>query len=478
MTIADRLRRPLVLLGLIEIMGLPLTAPAFALDVCAPTVVGYFDHTAAWYRNRPQFRPDQMFVHTWNAAGQHAIVVLYSDISPTTAKGRSDYASIQVVRKRIEARENDIAEYLDIAKAKGNIRVLLQIPPELLLRWGSEPATHALLVQFVKHWSQSPALAGFYVADEPELRAIPTRTLQDITKVIKLHAPEGRNTAAISVAYSGQRELSPLLRSYARASPRAFDLLLANRYPVYRKYGIFARGPASSMGVKLGLTDEKARRENLAENEFANFDDYFDSVVSATRLPGLDGRPIYASMQAYGLRDDCDGADCKATKERNARRSPTWNELLQLFTSVWMSGANGAVLYSHYFSLYDQALRKRLDNLHGLMGSVYRNLPGCGPALSPGTASPEGVMARYAAQSNRARPDYLVIMHSRRTSASVPILFDRNLRIARVEEQRFDTHGNPRDPVRHAVTMDRNGGRAMRLAVDGYGVSILKLIYE
>jgi hypothetical protein len=478
MGILDVLRRHILLPNIFIVLGVLFTETTVAEDLCKPMVVGYFDHTAAWYQRRPQFQANQTVAHTWRAEDQDAIVVLYSDIAPTAAKGKSDYGSIEEVRKRMKAREVDIANYLKTAGRNGNIRVLLQLPPELALRWVSDPETKALSREYVKRWSREPALAGFYVADEPELRGVPTRTLQDITNLIKMHAPNGRNAAAISVAYSGQKEMNPLIRAYASASPRAFDVLLVNRYPVFRKYGGFGRARTNSMSAKLGLTEEKARREGLADNEFANIHDYYDSVVTATRIPGLAGRPVYASMQAYGLRDDCDGPACKATKERNPRRSPTWSELLYLFTSVWMSGADGAVLYSHYFSLYDKALRIRLDNLEKLMSSVYRHLPGCGYAPDLGADAPQGLKAHYAGKPDVAKPELLVVMNGRRERSTVRIRFDRDLRVTRVHEQRFDSQGNPLDPVRLTVKVEADGSRGMLLTAKGFDVRIFKLGYE
>ncbi len=498
--IGDGLRRRLVPFVQIAILGIvpaglavadeQSDGPASCSRSGKPMVVGYFDHTAAWYRRQQGFRAEQTAALAWGARDQDALIVLYSDISAQREgqrEGESADEGLQATRQRMEERSADIASYLATANRLGNVKVLLQPPPELARYWASNPETAVVLREFVKRWSREPALAGFYVFDEPELNAIPARTLQEMTGVIKKHAAQGRNTAAISIASSAIAEDKPLLHAYLNASPRSFDVMLVNRYPVYRAYGAVGRKGGNSMGAKLGFSADKAQRENLTDNEFANLNDYYDSVAAASRLPQLAGRPVYASLQAFGSRDDCDGPACKATQERRPRRSPTWNELLYMFTSVWMSGADGAVLYSHYFSLYDKALRKRLDNLEPLMSRVFSNLPGCKSGVTvqsatrgPGSAArgTEGVLAYYATKTNARKPDYLVVMHSRPDRAVVRILFDPNLGITQVNEQRFDAQGIPLDSSRQAINA-RAGDRgpAMDLTVNGFGARIFKLGY-
>lgn len=443
-----------------------------------PMVVGYFDHTAAWYRSRPRFRSDQTVAHVWKSGNPDALVVLYNDIAGARRQGATDGATAQPLQRRIEDRNADISDYLETANKNGKVKVLLQLPDELVRRWSDDQTARDLLLEYISRWSRYPALAGFYLFDEPELKALPTSTLQEVTSAIKQHAPDGRNTAAISVAYSGKSDMNPRIRAYASATPRAFDVLLVNRYPIYRKYGLAGPGRSPAMGDKLGLSDEKAKRENLADNEFSNLDEYYPTLRKAVGLPGLAGRPIYMSMQAFGLRDDCDGPACKATREHNPRRSPTWNELLYLLTSIWMSGADGAVLFSHYFSLYDKALRARLDNLEKLMSRVYAYLPECEPvAIEP--RAKEGVIARYAGRPGAGKPEFLVIMHDIQGRTSVRISLNSRNRPTRVEELRFDMQGNSGGAAGQTATAAANvDGNELRLSLQGFGVKIFQLRYE
>jgi hypothetical protein len=496
-TIANRLRQCLVRLVPIAVLGFAPPGLAAADDqsndpsACAahgkPMIVGYFDHTAAWYRRQQNLTAEQTAAHAWGARDQDAMIVLYSDIS-ARREGEGDDGGNQETRRRMEERSSDIESYLRTANRHRNVKVLLQLPPELARSWASDPESGMLLREFIQRWSREPALAGFYVFDEPELNAIPTRTLQEITGVIKKYAPKGRNTSAISIASSAIAENKPLLHAYVSASPRTFDVMLVNRYPVYRSYRDVGGKGKNAMGTKLGFSEAKAQRENLADNEFANLDDYYESIVAASRIPELDGRSVYASLQAYGSRDDCDGPACKATQERRPRRSPTWSELLYMFTSVWMSGVDGAVLYSHYFSLYDKALRTRLVHLEQLMSRVFINLPGCrvpltthGAARGPVAAAgrPAGVRAYYAAKSDAGTPDYLIVRNDGRDRATVRLRFARSFRITRVEEQRFDLQGNSLPSSRQAVQEGADGaGGEMVLTVNGFGVRIFKLSYE
>lgn len=440
------------------------------------TVVGYFDHTAAWYRQRPRFQTNQALPHVWKAGNPDALVVLYNDISAPAAGEGTEESNLQAVGKQIEARSADIAEYLEAANRNGRVKVLLEVPRVPARRLADDPTSRELMQQFISRWSRYRALAGFYIFDEPELKRIPVRTLQEVASLVKQHAPDGRNTVALSVAHAGGRELKPLIRDYASASPRAFDVMLVNRYPVYRKYARLGTARSGAMSAKLGLTDDKAGRENLADNEFANLDDYYESLMAATALPNLAGRPVYVSMQAYGLRDDCDGPGCKAIKEHSPRRSPTWNELLYLFTSAWMSGADGAIFYSHYLSLYDKALRARLNNLEELIARVYAYLPDCeSVAIEP--KGNEGVIARYAGGPDAGKPEYLVIMHGMqgRTSLRIPLTGHRP---TEVEELRFDAQGNSSGSARRTATGAAGGRHELRLNMQGYGVTIFQLRYQ
>jgi hypothetical protein len=449
-----------------------------------PMVAGYFDHTAAWYRRQPKLKPGQIAPLTWKVPPQGGIVVLYSDVSTVQSEEDAGDLAAAQVRTRMQEREGDIEDYLNAAR-KNNIRVRIQVPPDIVSRWTADPGMRELLAAFVKRWSSHPATAGYYLFDEPELSDVPASTLAAVAGVIRKHAPKSR--LAISVASSAVAENKPTLRDYATAEPRIFDEILVNRYPVYRAYGSAGGKGGPGMSAKLGLSAEKAGRENLADNEFQNLGDYYDSLVASTRVPGLSGRPVYASLQAYGLRDDCDGPDCKATRERKARRSPTWNELLYMYASVWMSGVEGAVLYSRYFSLYDGALRKRIDNLEALMGSVFGTLPGCKPDVTVRTtnaprkanasAPAGGVLARLAVAPGTDAPGYLVVLNKDSGRASVRLQLDGAPAVTRAVELRFNAQGGAVEPAPQRLEGSA-GGRALLIEFEGAGVRLFRLSYD
>jgi hypothetical protein len=149
-----------------------------------------------------------------------------------------------------------------------------------------------------------------------------------------------------------------------------------------------------------------------------------------------------------------------------------------------MSGTDGAVLYAHYLSLYDQALRKRLENLELLMSDVYARLPGCESAVTLGDVpgrpklageNAERVIARYAGP-NVGGPGYVIVMNTGRRRAAIRILFDQKLHVTGVTELRFDMQGNAGVPVRGVVTQSATAsGSGTRLSVDGFAVRILRL---
>lgn len=451
----------------------------------APMVVGYFDHTAAWYRRQPKLKPNQSAAQAWQPPAQGGIVVLYSDVSTVKTEEEGGDVGIEQIRARMQEREGDIEGYLNAARKKG-ITVRIQVPPDIVTHWAADPQTRDLLRDFVKRWSGHPAATGFYLFDEPELSDVPASTLSEVAGVIRGIAPKSR--LSISIASSAVAENKPLVRSYATAEPRIFDELLVNRYPVYRAYGNASAKGGTGMSGKLGLQSDKAGRENLMDNEFQNLGDYYDSLVASTKVPGLGSRPVYASFQAYGLRDDCDGPECKATRERKARRSPTWNELLYMYGSVWMSGVDGAVLYSRYFSLYDSALRKRLDNLEALMGPVFGALPGCKSAVTvrsttssrkASAGAPANVVAQLAGAPGAKSPPYLVVLHRSANRESVQVQLDGAPGVTKAEELRFDAHGAALEPVPQSLEGgDGKGGRALLLDLDGVGVRLYRLTYH
>lgn len=451
-----------------------------------PMVVGYFDHTAAWYRRQTKLKPNQIAPLAWQPPPQGGIVVLYSDVSTVKTEEDAGPVSIEEIRSRMQEREADIEGYLNAARKNGSIRVRIQVPPDIVSHWATEPKTRDVLREFVKRWAGHPATAGFYLFDEPELSDVPASTLAEIAGVVRELAP--KSLLSISVASSAIAENKPILRAYADSNPRIFDEVLVNRYPVYRAYSAASLKGGTGMSTKLGLESAKAGRENLMDNEFQNLRDYYDSLVASTRFPGLAGRPVYASLQAYGLRDDCDGPECKATRERKARRSPTWNELLYMYGSVWMSGVEGAVLYSRYFSLYDGALRKRLDNLEGLMGPVFGVLPGCHSDVtvrsttSSSKASQRGqasVVARLASAPGSKAPGYLVVLHRSANQESVRVQLDDAPGVKTAEELRFDAQGKTLEPARQTLEDGKGaGGRALQLQLDGVGVRLFRLTYD
>lgn len=462
-----------------------VNAPPVASDWRpAPMVNGYFDHTADWYRRSKRFKVEQSVAYAWNNPGAAATVVLYSDVRGIGADV-VDGEAAAAIRARIAERSKDIGEYLDAAARNGNVRVLLQLPDEIVERWAGSPAAMGTVLQeFIAAFRDRPALAGFYVYDEAELHDIPTPTLQAVAAAIRKHARPNGNRVVFSVAYSAVAKSKSLFLAYAAARPTTFDAILVNRYPIYRSYG---SGEADTRFAtqRLGLDESKARRENLQDNEFANLGNYYDSLVAGRGIPGLDGRPVYAAMQAYGLRDDCDGAACVPVKERKPRRSPTWGELLHMYSAMWVAGLDGAILYSRYFSLHDAALQKRLASLEKLMPAVFANRPVAGPGIElrkgagKGGGEPATAHARYAPDPQGGKSYYLAVVPTRKGGQDVRVLIDARLRITTVEEMRFDAQGNALTPANPPLRRGRDGfAEEMELDLQGFAVRLFRLRYD
>jgi hypothetical protein len=454
----------------------PPTAPDWKPT---PMVTGYFDHTAEWYR-RSKKDPAKMVAQSWNNRDLPATVVLYNDIRATSGKS----GSADEIRQHIAQRSTDIAQYLDAAAAH-NVRVFLSLPSEVVERWAKDQQTmETIAKEFVDAWRDKPALAGFYVYDEPELSGIPVGALQNLTAMVRRSARPGANTAVISAASSAVAEDKPLFKTYVNASPPAFDAIFINRYPLYRSYG--SGSVDRSFGVqKLGLQQAKAQRENLKDNEFANLGDYYGTLLAAEKIAGLNGRRVYATMQAYGLRDDCDGPECSPVRERKSRRSPTWGELLNMYASIWLSGLDGAVLYSRYFALHDGALFKRLSNLERLMPTVFRNLPirGSGITLQAaaggGKAKLSEAHAGYVPEPDGGKYYYLVVMQTRSGRQIVRVQMSPQLRITSVRELKFDSQGQPLEPVAALFRKGKDNVAAdMEVQLPSFGVRIFELYHD
>ena len=451
-----------------------------------PTTFGFFDHTRHWYRVR-DFALDQTAAHLHDAAGKNIAVVLYNDIAPTTTAAGPETGTAADLRARFEARAADIADYLDTAAEVGGVRVLVQLPAELVRRWATERSVmEGLVREFIVRWRNYPALAGFYVFDEPDLHAITTTTLQQIAGLIRAQMPAGRNTVCFSIASSAISENKPILEEYASALPTTYDVLLINRYPVYRQYDAPGNESDTAFEVdKLGLTPQKAVLENLADNEFANVATYHDTITLAAQLRRHPNQVVRASLQSYGLRDDCAGPTCRAVNETNPRRSPTWGELLNMYASSWIVGIDGVVLYSHYFSLYDAAMRRRVVTLERLVNSVFRHRAVRGPGVALRNVSsdpviadqrPENVYARYVPDPAGRQVYMLVVMHNRLGNKSVRVQLNPGLEVTKVRELMFDLQGNPLPTQTRSVTRDADGtARELQLTLGSYAVRIFEL---
>lgn len=446
-------------------------------------VFGYFDHTAAWYRERKGFNVRQTVPHTWGRRAPEITVILYNDIVRVIGQGSSRDV-VDDIRRRIAHRDQDIRTYLRDASI-ANVRVLLQLPADVVRHWSEEPAAmRAVLLDFIRRWRDEEALAGFYIYDEPELRRIPGRTLQEISSIIAKEARPDAALTAISMSSSALGNRRHILEAYVGLSPPPFDVLIVNRYPFYRTYGTPASRKDTAFETgKLGLTESHARRVNLLDNEFSNLGNYHDFLLEAQDAVSAHGVEVYAAVQAYGLRDDCQGQHCKVVKERQARRSPSWAEMLNQVASAWVSDMDGVLLYSHYFSLYNRPLRERISNLETLFSRVFIYVPEQGDLISVREAQnflmrwfdPGGeVHSAYARPSSRADYYYLVVVNSSDDRKEVAIETHPALGVREIHELRFDRQGKMLEPALHCVA-DGDGCEDLGIELGKFEVRLFEL---
>ena len=454
-----------------------------------PFRFGYFDHTDRWYRGRAARSERESLSRTWGRDVPLIDVVLYNDIPRGPTNDRGEYVGpISGLRERILDQDEDIQTYLDEAASHGRIRVLVQIPSEIVFRWNRDAAAVGpLLDSFVVTWRNHPALSGFYLMDEPILNEVPVSVMREVYQRVKATASRGRDSLAISVVAGEASNPSATMRGMLDLQRRSFDHLLVNRYPIFRSYAPPSERNDIAFEVeRLGLTPAMARAENLRDNEFANMASYLDYLRSARTLPNLGGRKLTASTQAWGLRDDCAGPDCQTIRDREPRRSPTWTELLNLTASAWMENLHGATYYAHYFSLYDVALRERLTNMKRQMPHWPKNRPVGGPGIAlrkqygDTGSKPDHVRARYVPEPYGRPFYYAVLLRNRLGRETVRLLLNPELKIQRVREIRFDAQGNVLSEG--ARSGRRNGAghlvEVRDIPMHSYAVRILKLHYD
>ncbi len=74
-----------------------------------------------------------------NRPRQGGIVVLYSDVSSRQDEEDAGAVGIEEIRSRMQDREGDIEGYLDAARKNGGIKVRIQVPPDIVTHWATEP---------------------------------------------------------------------------------------------------------------------------------------------------------------------------------------------------------------------------------------------------------------------------------------------------------------------------------------------------
>ena len=190
----------------------------------------------------------------------------------------------------------EVKAFLDRASGAG-IKVLVEIPRLQVKRdhrW--------LITQFVKKLKSHPALAGWYLYDEPEYVQLSPRLLERVYGAIKTEDPE--HTIAIAFGKLNR------VRNYLKA----LDTVVYFNYPCYDDTPQFCNFESSGFGQLSANAAQFAKAQK-------NF---------------------WMVLQGYG--EDKNG------KPRNNRRLPSFEEERYMIYSSILARTNGLLFWAHYLS--------------------------------------------------------------------------------------------------------------------------------
>lgn len=188
-----------------------------------------------------------------------------------------------------------IETYLNNARENG-IKVFLE-PYREPVR--NEDA--AAVAEFVRTYKDDPAVAGWYLYDEPAANEISPQTLEISYRAIKAEDPN--HPIAVVFASSQTAKVPQYLN--------AMDIYMIDRYPLF--YG---------------------------KPEFDNLHDFGQWMQQAASYAG--DKPFWPVLQGYGEGED--------GKPQYNRRLPTAAEERYMFYTAVLAGADGLLFYGHHWT--------------------------------------------------------------------------------------------------------------------------------
>lgn len=215
-----------------------------------------------------------------------------------------------------------IETYLNNARENG-IKVFLE-PYREPVR--NEDA--AAVAEFVRTYKDHPAVAGWYLYDEPAANEISPQTLEISYQAIKA---EDTNHPVAIVFASSQGAKVPQYWN-------AMDIYMIDRYPLF--YG---------------------------KPEFDNLYDFGQWMQQAASYAG--DKPFWPVLQGYGEQED--------GKPKFDRRLPTAAEERYMFYTAVLAGADGLLFYGHHWtqqSWVDSVLNPLIAEFREFLPVINANL--------------------------------------------------------------------------------------------------------
>lgn len=215
-----------------------------------------------------------------------------------------------------------IETYLNNARQNG-IKVFLE-PYREPVR--NEDA--AAVAEFVRTYKNHPAVAGWYLYDEPAANKVSPQTLEISYQAIKAEDPN--HPIAIVFASSQTAKVPQYLN--------AMDIYMIDRYPLF--YG---------------------------KPEFDNLHNFGQWMQQAASYAG--DKPFWPVLQGYGEGED--------GKPQYNRRLPTAAEERYMFYTAVLAGADGLLFYGHHLtqqSWIDSVLNPLIAEFRGFLPIVNANL--------------------------------------------------------------------------------------------------------
>lgn len=218
-----------------------------------------------------------------------------------------------------------ISTYLDAAAAAG-VKIMLPVNPNLEQVKAGDVAQ---IKEKIRTFKNHPAIYGWYIADEPDLRQTPAKLLVSVYQAVKEEDP----TRPIAIAFN--TNLSRI-KKYADA----YDILMYDKYPCLEGYPEFSSSPP-----------------------YVNIDFLGERIPQIGNYAKNNNKLFFPIVQAFG--------------KRHRKRFCSGAEMKYLIYMSLLSGADGLFFYAYHRteqSWLDSILLPLTEELHTYLPTV-KNKP-------------------------------------------------------------------------------------------------------